>query len=149
MIFPRNKFSRQRAFTLMEVVIACLVAALFVGGTINGYIQSGRFAEWSSHSLAAQFMAMQRLEQTRACRWDLSASPTVDELVTNSFPVLVSLLDLPSAGTNYTYATNYTTISTISNTPPIRMIKVETVWKFINGKLQTNSIACYRSPDAI
>lgn len=148
MRIPRNKPTRRSAFTLMESVIASAIAAMMFGGIVYGYIQSGRNAEWSAFSFAAQSMAMQRLEQTRASKWDPEATPVVDELVGSNFPALVSILDVPMSGSNYVYATNFTTISTISTAPMLRMIKVDSVWRFINGRLYTNSIATCRAPDA-
>ena len=93
-------------------------------------------------------MAMQRLEQSRACKWDPEATPAADELVSNNFPTLVSVLDIPRTGSNVVFATNFTTITTISTDPALKMISVETVWPFINGRLFTNIIATYRAPDA-
>ncbi len=144
----KNRRSREAAFTLMEASIASAVAALMFGGIVYGYIQAGRNAEWSAFSFAAQSMAMHRLEQTRACRWDPEATPAVDELVATNFPTLVSILDVPMNGTNILYATNFTTISTISATPQVRMIRVDTAWRFINGRVYTNTIATCRAPDS-
>ena len=132
----------------MEAAIASAVAAMMFGGIVYGYIQAGRNAEWSAYSFAAQAMAMQRLEQTRACRWDPEATPAVDELVSTNFPTLTSILDVPMNGTNITYATNFTTISTISTDPQVRMIRVDTAWRFINGRTYTNTIATCRTTDS-
>lgn len=132
----------------MEATIASAIAAMMFGGIVYGYIQSGRNAEWSAYSFAAQSMAMQRLEQSRACKWDPEATPAVDELVSTNFPTLISILDIPRTGSNVVFATNFTTITTISTVPPLKMISVETVWPFINGRLFTNIIATYRAPDA-
>jgi hypothetical protein len=132
----------------MEATIASTIAAMMFGGIIYGYIMSNRSAEWSAYSFAAQSLAMQRLEQSRACKWDPEATPPVDQLVISNFPVVVSILDVPMNGSNITYATNITTISTISTTPPLKMISVDAVWQFINGKVFTNTIATYRAPDA-
>ncbi len=148
MRIQRNKPADRSAFTLMESIIASSIAAMMFGGIVYGYIQSGRNAEWSAYSFAAQSMAMQRLEQTRACKWDPESTPSVDELVSSNFPAVVSILDVPMSGSNYIYATNITTISTISTAPQLRMIKVDSIWGFINGRLYTNSIATCRAPDA-
>ncbi|MBK8000178.1 MAG: hypothetical protein IPK15_16010 [Verrucomicrobia bacterium] len=148
MRIQRNKSTDCGGFTLMESIIASSIAAMMFGGIVYGYIQSGRNAEWSAYSFAAQSMAMQRLEQTRACKWDPESTPSVDELISSNFPTVVSILDVPMSGSNYIYATNFTTISTISTAPQLRMIKVESVWGFINGRLYTNSIATCRAPDA-
>ena len=72
----------------------------------------------------------------------------VDELQSTNFLLEFKILDVPLTGTNITYATNITTISTISAYPPLRMISVETTWQFIDGRLYTNTIATYRAPDA-
>jgi hypothetical protein len=133
----------------MEAAIASAIAAMMFGGIVYGYIQSGRNAEWSAYSFAAQSLAMQRLEQCRSCKWDPDATPPVDELVNSNFTMQVSVLDIPMTGSNIVYATNFTTITTISTTPPLKMISVETVWPFnLNGRLYTNSIFTYRAPDA-
>ena len=143
----RKTFSKRQAFSLVEALIASSIAALMFGGIVYGYIQSSRNAEWSAYSFAAQSLAMQRLEQARSCRWDPDAYPVVDDLT--NFPPSISVLDVPMSGSNVVYATNFTTITTISTTPPLKMISVETVWPFsLNKRLYTNSIATYRAPDA-
>ena len=135
----------QRAFSLIEALIASSIAALMFGGIVYGYIQSSRNAEWSAYSFAAQSLAVQRLEQARSCRWDPDGG--ADDLT--NFPPSFSVLDVPMSGSNVVYATNFTTITTISTVPPLRMISVETVWPFsLNKRLYTNSIATYRAPDA-
>jgi hypothetical protein len=136
------------AFTLAEVAISASIALMTVAGIIIGYTQSSRRAEWSSYSLAAGAAAVQRLEQTRACRWDTETG--ADQLVATNFPVQVVLLDMPVMGTNGFYGTNTTTITTISATAPqLRMIRVDCVWRFPGtGRLFTNTVATYRSPDA-
>ena len=127
--------------------MSAAVAAMTVAGIIYGYTQSTQRAEWSGYSLAAQALAVQRLEQTRACRWDPDAG--VDQLVSANFPNQTLVLDIPVIGTNAAYATNITTITTISATPPLlRMIRVDCIWKFsITGRVFTNTVATYRSPD--
>ena len=94
----------QAGFTLAEVCVATVIAAMTVAGIIQGYTQSTKRAEWSAYSLAAQALAAQRLEQTRACRWDTETG--VDQLVAGNFPSQTVLLDIPVVGTNGFYATN-------------------------------------------
>jgi len=141
--------SRQpQAFTLVESVIASGLAALAFGSILYGYVVSARNSEWSAHSLAAQSMAVAKMEQTRAARWDPTASPVVDDLVSTNFVDDVRVLDVPTAGTNAIYATNFTMIDTVSTSPPLRKIKVRCVWRFANERLYTNDIITYRAPDA-
>ena len=45
---------------------------------IVGYLQAAVRAEWSAYSLAAQSLAVMRLEQSRAAKWDRLAYPPVD-----------------------------------------------------------------------
>ena len=111
----------------------------------TGSIQCMRQAEWTSHSLAANSLAAQRLEQARAATWDRGAS--IDQVVSANFPVDVEILDIPISKTNIIYATNYTTILSISTDPPLKMIRVDCVWRFLNRGLFTNMIATYRAPD--
>ena len=138
----------QQAFSMMEATIATSIAALTFGGIVFGYTQSARNSEWSAYSLAAQSMAVQRIEQTRACKWDPDATPAVDELVGGNFPAQTNILDVPIAGTNIVYATNFTTVTTVSTTPPLKMISVQATWRFMNGRVFTNNIVTYRAPDA-
>lgn len=148
---PNSRLAGARpeaAFTLAEVCVAAAIAAMTVAGILYGYTQSSKRAEWSSYSLAAQAMAVQRLEQTRSCRWDTETG--VDQLVSTNFPTQVMLMDIPVIGTNGFYGTNVTTITTISATAPmLRMIRVDCTWKFpTTGRVFTNTVATYRSPDA-
>ena len=123
------------------------IAAVAIGGVVYGYVMSAQRAEWSAYSLAAQSLAMQRLEQTRASKWDPTANPSVDQLVESNFPVVVDILDIPVSGTNVVYATNRTTITTVSTTPPLKMIRVECSWSFQDRRVHTNQLMTYRAPD--
>ncbi|MSU20294.1 MAG: hypothetical protein EXS30_02740 [Pedosphaera sp.] len=136
-----------RAFTLAEVVMAMAISALVIGGIIAGYTMSAQRAEWSSYSLAAHSIAMQRLEQTRAAKWDPQGWPQIDELVSSNFPARVEVLDIPISGTNVVYATNITTITSMSATPPLKMIRVDCSWMFLSRGPFTNTVATYRTSD--
>ena len=139
--------ARNSGFTLVEVILSIAIIGIVMSGVIAGFIQSSRTAEWSAYSLAAQSLAIQRLEQARAAKWDPMGAPSVDLLVQSNFPTLTEILDIPVSGTNVTYATTTTTITNISTDPPLKLISVECVWKFQNRGLFTNSIATYRAPD--
>jgi type II secretory pathway pseudopilin PulG len=132
-------------FTLAEVVLAMAVLALVIQGVIYGYMNSSRRAEWNAHSLAAQSLASQGVEQARAAQWDPQAWPIVDELPPTNYTE-VDTLDLPSSGTP-TYATNYISVTNISIDPPLRQIRADCVWSFLNRKLFTNTIVTFRAPD--
>src|SRR5882762_7779860 len=118
----QNHVRSQGAFTLAEVVIAMAITAFSLAGVIVGYVLAAQRAEWSAYSLAAQALATQRLEQTRAAKWDPRSNTNgvtgviVDELVIGKFPtVSTNILDIPISRTNYVYATNYTSITDIPN----------------------------------
>ena len=131
----------------MEVVISLSISALTIGAVVTGYTLSTRRAEWSAYSLAAHSLAIQRLEQTRAAKWDPSGWPQVDELVSSNFPVRVEVLDIPISGTNLVCATNSTTITLLSAQPPLKMIRVDCAWMFLSRGPFTNSVATYRTSD--
>lgn len=139
--------SSRKAFTLAEVVIASAVGALTIGSVIYGYVISARRAEWSGYSLAANSLAMQGVEMARACKWDLLAAVPVDQLVSSNFPTRTNILDIPVSGTNVVWSTNFTTIKTVSTAPPLKMIRVDCVWKFQSKGPYTNTIVTYRAPD--
>ncbi len=141
-----RRVQRGWGFTLPEVVISVAISSLAIGGIIYGYIISARRAEWSGYSLAAHASAVQVLERCRAAKWDPTLSPPVDLLTTAQFPTEPMLMDIPVTGTNAVYATNYITISSISVNPPVKLIRVDAIWKFLNGRLYTNTVVTYRSP---
>ena len=143
----RTSLRKRRATSLVEVVTAIAISSMSISATVTGYILAAHRSEWSAYSLAAQSLAMQRLEQSRSAKWNPTGFPPVDELQTTNFPVSLAILDVPISGTNIVYATNYMTISTVSVQPPVKMVRVECVWRYANRGLYTNAIATYRAPD--
>lgn len=137
----------QKAFTLAEQVIALGVSLILISGVVSGFIQTTRQAEWSAYSLAAQSLASQALEQSRAAKWDPRAYPAVDQLVTSNFPVQVQVLDIPVTRSNIVYATNIVTVTMVSTNPSLKMIAVQCTWPFLNRGIFTNTIVSYRAPD--
>lgn len=133
--------------TLVEVVIALAIGTVIFGGVLTGYIQSSKRAEWSAYNLAGYSMSMQHLEMARAAKWDTQSVSLTDNLVSSNFPVTVEVLDVPVRGSNLAYATNTVFIKVISADPPLKMVRVETVWSFRDGRTFTNSAATYRAPD--
>jgi Tfp pilus assembly protein PilV len=140
------------AFTLAEAMISIVVAAISIAGILYGFVLFGQRAEWSTCSTAAQSMAMRRLEQTRAAKWDpLDYHATnglgVDEVVPANFPVVITNLDIPLIGTNTVRATNTTTITLISADPPLKLVRVDCVWSVLSRGPFTNTVITYRAPD--
>ena len=144
---PKARPTRSGGFTLAEVVIASALAAISMAGVIYGYIQSAKFAEFTSYSLAAQSLALQRSEQCRTCKWDPLGYPAIDELVASNFTAQINILDIPISHSNIVYATNFTVITTLSTNPPLKMIQVNCVWPFLGRGLFTNISLTYRAPD--
>jgi type II secretory pathway pseudopilin PulG len=137
----------QAGMTLTETLVSVALTVLTISGTINGYILSTNRAEWSAQSLAAHSMVLQRLEQVRAAKWDTAAYPPVDQVTSDRFPAVTNVLDLPVAGTNIVMATVFTTISTISTAPPLKMVRVDCIWPYMSRGFFTNTVRCYRAPD--
>ena len=137
----------RQGLTLVEVLISLGVLSITLVSILAGYLYSAREAERATCATAAEFAVLQRIEQTRAAKWDRLASPPVDEVVSNNFPTVISPLDIPVAGTNVLYGTNYTTIATVSEEPPLKLIRVDCVWSFQSRRPVTNTVAVYRSPD--
>ena len=148
--------------------MAIIITAVAFGGIIMAYTQAARRAQWSGYSLAAQALAVQQIETSRSAMWDLSWSPPKNE-VTNlpllgktfiggANPVVrgytTNILDLPTTGTNYVWATNFITITQFpivaGTLAPLQMVRVDTVWPFTWGKtnrLFTNTVVTYIAPD--
>ena len=133
--------------TLVETIIALAIATFVIAGLITGFIQSARQTESSAYVLAAQALASQGLEQSRAAKWDPTASPVVDDLVSSNFPTVVTNLDVPGSNARLVFGTNVTTITTVSTNPQLRMVRVDCSWAFLGGQVYTNSIYTYRAPD--
>lgn len=139
---------RTRAgFTLVETMLAFSISVMLIAAIVVGFIQAATEGEWSAHNLAANSLAMQKIEQVRSTRWDLWAGTSTDQVVQVNFPADSQLLDIPYSNTNKTWATNYTIITIISNNPPYKMIQVNCVWQFKGRKWYTNTMSTYRSPD--
>ncbi len=139
---------RPRAgITIIEVVLSLAIMGISFGAIVMGYVMSARRAEWSAYSLAANSLAMQRIEQCRAAKWDMLTTPVTDELVATNFVAQTSILDVPISGENITSATNFTTITLISADPPLKMVRVDCVWPFKGQGLFTNTLITYRAPD--
>jgi type II secretory pathway pseudopilin PulG len=137
-----------QAMTLVEVMVAFAISGLAVTAIVSGYVYSLNAAEKFSLSLAANAQATERVEQIRSARWNSTSSPVVDEVVASNFPAETVTLDLAGAGGGAARATNYTQITTISTTPPLKRIHVDCVWVYArSSQLITNSIETCRAPD--
>ena len=163
------------AFTLVEVVMSVAIVALIFGGIITANIQLTRRAEWSGQSMAAQALAIQQLEQARSAVWDEAGAVSVaqNQLTQLNLTSWIydlgtmtghgyssTKLDLPIAGTNIVWATNYVTVKMFTNLVygslaslsaiKIQMVQVDTVWSFLAfgpRRLFTNTIVNYYAPD--
>ena len=141
-LFNRGKV---KGFTMVEMIVAMAIAGITVAGVASGFMQVFVQGQSSAYSLAAHSQAMRGLEMARAAKWDPAGK---DELGSNTnWPPQVEILDLPMSGNNITYATNRVFITTISTRPPLRQIKVQCTWTFLNRRVFTNSIVTYRAPD--
>lgn len=139
--------SARQGMTLVETLVSMVIVAMTITATINGYILSANRAEWSSQSLAAHSLAMQRLEQVRAATWNMTGETPADFVTEANFPAIKSVMDIPLSGSNAVIAAIYTTITTISTKPPLKMVRVDCVWPYRNRGWFTNTILTYRSPE--
>lgn len=133
--------------TLVEVVIALAITGLTVAGIVAGYIYCMTATVKAELVQVASARAMERLEETRSAKWDISAWPIIDQLVATNFPDKIVSLDMPGSGSGGTSATIVTTISQLSLDPPIRGVRVDCVWQFRGTELITNTIETIRAPD--
>jgi type II secretory pathway pseudopilin PulG len=149
-----HKRKRGAAFTLAEVVVSVGILASVMGGLIFGYVQVNYRAQWSSMSLAAQSLAAQSVEQARAAKWDVHSQvpgtgPGMsDELPpTNYTEIFTNALLVPATGKAIS-VTNYVSITSAYNNPPVRQIRADCVWRApFAGKWFTNSVITYRISD--
>jgi type II secretory pathway pseudopilin PulG len=138
-----------RAFTLAEVVISMAMAALTVSGVISCYLMAVQRSEWTAASTAAHQLAMDRMAQLRALRWEVSwegDATRTNELVAGSFVDPGEALDLPQTGTEPLLATNYVTVTRL-NDPPLLLLRVDCVWSLLSLGPFTNTLVSYRASD--
>lgn len=138
---------KRAGMTLVETLVSMVIVALIVTATINGYIMSMNRAEWSSQSLAAHSLAVQRMEQVRAATWNVTGETPVDFVTEASFPTVTSVMDIPVSGTNAVRATIYTRITTVSANPPLKLVRVDCAWPYRSRGWFTNTLLTYRSPE--
>jgi type II secretory pathway pseudopilin PulG len=146
----RTPAARESGFTLAEVVISTAIILLTLGGVIYGYVKTTARAEWSAYSLAAQSLAMQGIEQTRAAKWDPQAWPPIDELGATNF-IQVEQLDVPKKGPPV-LATNFVSVTLVSLDPPLKELRADCVWVLRSGPGQrigpfTNTVITLRAAD--
>lgn len=138
------------AFTIVEMVVCFAIMSLVIGGMITAYNHSALFTERAGYELAAEAQAVQVMERARAAIWDTQLIPNVDN-TTNLPAVTTSILELPIAGTNAIYCTNYFSVQSVTNDASlgvvIKMFQVTTIWPW-NNTTMTNKIVTYRAPDA-
>lgn len=137
---------KEGGFTLAEVLVSGAIAALTITGIIYGYVMSAKRAEWAGYSLAAQTSAMAVIERARSAKWDPATDPPIDRMVEGQFPTSVEIMDIPVSGTNVAYVTNIISITLATANPPVKRIRVDAVWRFVDGKVYTNTLVLYRSP---
>jgi hypothetical protein len=122
---------------------------LSFGEVIFGYVLTADRAQWSAYSLAAQSLALQGVEQARAAKWDPKAWPAVDELGVTNY-TQVELLDVPISGQPI-QATNYISVTVVSQDPPLRQLRADCVWRLLNGQRSrgpfTNTVVTLRTAD--
>ena len=134
-------------FSLSEVVTSLAVVGVTVGGILTGHVTSGKICDYSTCSAAAQTVASEKMEQTRAAKWDTMAYPVVDELVSSNFTAVTADLDVLGAKGVAVSATVTTKISDVSIDPPLRMVTVECVWSLPSRGPFTNSVTTFRNAD--
>lgn len=136
---------RRRGFTLAEVLLSLLIVGMSLGGILGVYIESAVCSDWSAHSVSAQMNALNGLELCRAAKYDPRGTPPTDLLVSSNFPQRTFVLDVGTSVGQATYATNTTTITTLSTNPPLKMIRVDCTWYYRRKGLYTNTVITYRA----
>src|SRR5215510_3734047 len=139
--------SGEAGMTLAEVVVAMAIAGLAIAAIVNGYTVSTNSAQKAAMAMAANARALERIEETRSAKWDMSAYPVVDQLIPTNFLPRTVTLDKAGVGNVVTTATVITEISQISATPPLKRIRVSCIWRYRGGPAITNVIETCRAPD--
>jgi Tfp pilus assembly protein PilV len=132
------------------VVISMALAAVAVGGVIACYLMAAQRSEWTTASTAAHQLAMDRMAQLRAARWELAweGEPGRNELVPGG-PVWDPpvALAVPQTGGNDLWATNQVTVADVGIDRPLMLLRVDCVWSLPMRGPFTNTLVSYRAPD--
>jgi len=137
-------------FTLVEVVIAVLISTIVFATVVYAYVGANDRSEWSAYSFAAQSLAHQAIEQARTAKWDPQNFPAYDDLGVTNY-TQVEILDVPLSGPPV-LATNYVSITTVTNSPEIRQLRADCVWVLVTryhgaaGPF-TNTAVSFRASD--
>jgi len=131
--------------TLIEVILSLLVATVGMGGMIQGYILAAKRVDWTVKSAAAQASAINGYERTMAATWTVNSLNLSDQLVAGNFPPQPVQLAVADTGSAPATATNFTTITQFTTTPPLRLVRVDCIWR-TQGKVYTNSMMAFRAP---
>ena len=137
-------------FTLVEVVIAVFISTIVFATVVYAYIGANDRSEWSAYSFAAQSLAMESVEQARSAQWVPETWPALDDLGVTNY-TQTNILDIPLSGPPV-FATNYVSITTVTNSPDIRQLRADCVWSFVTryhgaaGPF-TNTAVTFRAAD--
>ena len=134
--------------TLVEVMVATAIFGLIFGSVLTGLWQASYRTTWTTLSVEAARFAEERIEQTQNARWDPTALPVVDEVVSTNFPLRTgALFEFSSGGS--VLATNTLTITTLTNTygGTYRAIASTVVWKYRGRGPFTNNVVTIRAQD--
>ena len=139
-----------KAFTIIEVLVAAAVGGLMIAGMVQGYELASRRTEYAAYSLAAQAQAINQMESAMTA--SLRPDAGVDQVITSNFSNDLDYLCMPVSETNLVSCTNYTTITTISTNPTLKMIQVDCVWSIFTfaatntQHVFTNSVVTIHAP---
>jgi type II secretory pathway pseudopilin PulG len=137
-------------FTLVEVVIAVLISTIVFATVVYAYVGANDRSEWSAYSFAAQSLAHQAIEQARTAKWDPQNYPAYDDLGITNY-TQIEVLDVPLSGSPV-LATNYVSITTVTNSPELRQLRADCVWVLVTryhgaaGPF-TNTAVSFRASD--
>ena len=81
-----------RGIGVLEVLIAILIVGFSMAAIVNSYVVCARESDRAAYSLSAQSLALGRLEQVRAAKWDLAVLPAVDDVQSSNFPPAAEIL---------------------------------------------------------
>lgn len=135
--------------TLTEVVFAVGLFGVVIGTILTGLMQANYRAAWATYSDAATKLAEQRMEQVMTARWEPTAVPPIDQLVSANFPDDTVNLDVLTAdGTALTGARSVQiTPVTSGGVTQYKVITVRVVWSYRGNGPFTNDVTTIRSTD--
>ena len=135
------------SFTLVEMLIAVALFIMAFGFIVAGLNQTMYMAVWGNYNTAASKWAQQRMEEIQNARWDPTAVPAVDQVISANFPNDTVVLENYGGANPSLTATRTVTITPVTaGNLQYKVIQIAMSWSF-RGRSFSKTFTNIRATD--